>query len=328
MTAGRCLAVLLLLLATTAAADDYAAGEAAWRRGDHAAAVALWLPLATDGHARAQFALGLACERGQGMAQSAVSAARWYRRAAALGLADAQYNLALLYLDGRGVGEDPVETVRLFRAAAEQGHVPAQVNLAYSYEQGSGVEQDRAVAAAWYARAAMAGNREAWGRFTDLREAGIRPAVLPALPEPAATGPAGSGEDRSAAAAPAAEGEAAVEAETEAEAEAEAEDGGGETPSLADAPPAAGAERSLQGIPRLRLAAYREPANAERGWVTLRARHPGVLGGLRRELVPVELGERGSFLRLEVGPFESPAAAQAACEAIRARGDDCLAIAP
>jgi len=47
---------------------------------------------------------------------------------------------------------------------------------------GLGGEQNLPVAAAWYARAAMAGNREAWSRFTDLREAGVRPAVLPALP--------------------------------------------------------------------------------------------------------------------------------------------------
>lgn len=193
-------ALLLVLLACGAAADDYAAGEAAWQRGEHAAALAQWLPLAEAGHARAQFAVGLAHERGQGVERDPATAARWYRRAAAQGLADAEYNLALLYLDGRGVEQDLEETVRLFRAAAERGHLPAQVNLAYSYEQGSGVEQDLPVAAAWYARAAMAGNREAWRRFTDLRESGVRPAVLPALPTTAPEVPANGCEARAEAA--------------------------------------------------------------------------------------------------------------------------------
>ncbi len=316
---------MLLLLATTATAEEYAAGEAAWDRGDHAAAVALWRPLASDGHARAQFALGLASERGQGIAQSLASAARWYRRAAAQGLADAEYNLALLYLDGRGVEQDLGETVRLFRAAAERGHIPAQVNLAYSYEQGSGVEQDRAVAAAWYARAAMAGNREAWRRFTDLREAGVRPAVLPALPEPAPS----PGNAAGAAAAEPAVAQGGSEAADVPPGDAPAAPPGLQG-NRSEAGPAAGASPAagLEASPRLRLAAYRKAANAERGWATLRARHGAVLEELRRELVPVELGERGSFLRLEAGPFDSLAAAQAACATIRARGDDCRAISP
>ncbi|MHA7815712.1 MAG: tetratricopeptide repeat protein [Pseudohaliea sp.] len=308
-------ALLLAALVSGAVADDYAAGEAAWQRGEYTAAIALWQPLADDGHPRAQFALGIAYERGQGVVPSAATAARWYRRAAARGLADAEYNLALLYLDGRGVEQDLKQTVRLFRAAAERGHLPAQVNLAYSYEQGSGVAQDRSVAAAWYARAAMAGNREAWRRFTDLREAGVRPAVLPALseapPEPVVEAPAPASPARR---------DGAMGEDTVTEAPV-AEAATGEPTSPAGA-------ADLAGSYRLRLAAYRESANAERGWRTLLARHGAVLAGLQHELVPVVLGERGRFLRLEAGPFASLAAARAACEAIRDRGDDCLALAP
>ncbi|KGE04341.1 tetratricopeptide repeat protein [Pseudohaliea rubra] len=328
---GRWLAALLMAaLASPALADDYAAGEDAWRRGEHGAALAQWLPLAEDGHARAQFAVGLAYERGQGVKQSAATAARWYRRAAAQGLADAEYNLALLYLDGRGVERDLAETVSLFSAAAERGHLPAQVNLAYSYEQGSGVEQDRAVAAAWYARAAMAGNREAWSRFTELREAGIRPAVLPALP--AEVGEPGGmaseqGVEQGSEQGPVPIGRAGAETDASASSSPPADNGSAPEP-VAAASAVVVAEGSLQGLPRLRLAAYREAANAERGWRTLLARHEDVLGGLRHELMPVELGERGSFLRLEAGPFASLAEARAACAAIRAGGDDCLAIAP
>ena len=83
-TGNRWLAALLLAAVASAAfAEDYAAGEAAWQRGEHAAALAQWLPLAEAGQARAQFAVGLAYDRGQGVERDAATAARWYRRAAA-----------------------------------------------------------------------------------------------------------------------------------------------------------------------------------------------------------------------------------------------------
>jgi TPR repeat protein len=63
------------VLASVALADDYAAGEAAWQRGEHAAALAQWLPLAEAGQARAQFAVGLAYDRGQGVERDAATAA-------------------------------------------------------------------------------------------------------------------------------------------------------------------------------------------------------------------------------------------------------------
>ena len=53
-------------------------------------------------------------------------AVRWYRLAAEQGHASAQFNLGLMYARGLGVSEDDAEAVRWYRLAAEQGHASAQ----------------------------------------------------------------------------------------------------------------------------------------------------------------------------------------------------------
>ena len=53
------------------------------------------------------------------------------------------------------------ESVGLFRRAAELGHAAAMCNLGGLYRSGRGVEQDDDEAAAWYRKAADAGNSRA-----------------------------------------------------------------------------------------------------------------------------------------------------------------------
>jgi TPR repeat protein len=54
---------------------------------------------------------------------------RLYSLAAAQGHADAQFNLGLMFSNGRGVAQDDAEAVRLYNLAAAQGHAGAQTNL-------------------------------------------------------------------------------------------------------------------------------------------------------------------------------------------------------
>ena len=58
-----------------------------------------------------------------------MKAVRWYRLAAEQGHAYAQYNLGLMYRQGEGVPQDDAEAVRWYRLAAEQGDAVAQFNL-------------------------------------------------------------------------------------------------------------------------------------------------------------------------------------------------------
>lgn len=95
------------------------------------------------GDAEEQYAIGFAYLNGRGgLPQDYAEAARWYRLAAEQGHAVAQYGLGMMYSNGVGVPEDDVEAVRWYRLAAEQGYAGAQASLGFHYATGDGVPQD------------------------------------------------------------------------------------------------------------------------------------------------------------------------------------------
>lgn len=73
------------------------------------------------------------------------------------------------------------------------------------------------------------------------------------------------------------------------------------------------------------LASYRLEANARSGWRELQGLHPELLAHEAR-LETRDLGERGVFLRLKVGPFDNRAAAQGLCATLGARDQYCLPV--
>ena len=101
-----------------------------------------------QGHAGAQFNLGLMYANGAGVLKDDAEAVRWYRLAADQGLAGAQLNLGNRYANGAGVLKDDAEAVRWYRLAAEQGQASAQFNLGNRYYTGRGVLKDDAEAVA------------------------------------------------------------------------------------------------------------------------------------------------------------------------------------
>lgn len=100
---------------------DYEDGVAAIERGQYAAALKEFLPLAKAGHAAAQYYLGLMYEQGDGVDQVHVESARWYTRAAEQGDGLSQLNLSFLYLDGIGVALDLVEALKWLYLAKDSG---------------------------------------------------------------------------------------------------------------------------------------------------------------------------------------------------------------
>jgi TPR repeat protein len=100
---------LALALVGGAAAGPLEDGQAAHQRGDYAAALLLWRPLAERGNAAAQVDLGLLYSLGQGVPHDNTEAAKWYRKAAEVGDETAQALLGGLYSDGRGVPQDYVQ---------------------------------------------------------------------------------------------------------------------------------------------------------------------------------------------------------------------------
>ena len=154
----RSVAALLLLAATTAVAADLDAGVEAYFRGDYAAALREFRPLAEQGDAGAQFGLGVMYAGGEGVAEDDRQAVFWYHQAAEQGHAAARYSLGLMYYNGEGVPEDHRQAVLWFRQAAEQGYAAAQHGLGLMYYNGEGVSEDHRQAVFWYQQAAEQGH--------------------------------------------------------------------------------------------------------------------------------------------------------------------------
>ena len=118
---------------------------------------------AEQGHARAQFNLGVTYAKGRGVPQDDKQAVKWFRLAADQGHANAQFNLGIMYYEGQGVPQDDKQAVKWWRLAADQGHADAQTNLGVMYAQGRGVPQDDVQAHMWSNLAAANGHEEAKG---------------------------------------------------------------------------------------------------------------------------------------------------------------------
>ena len=87
---GIALAIALAAaLVGTASAQDFQKGFDAYKRGDYAAALREWRPLAEQGEAAAQVNVGLMYSKGRGVPQDLVSAYMWFNLSAAQGNEDA-----------------------------------------------------------------------------------------------------------------------------------------------------------------------------------------------------------------------------------------------
>ena len=169
---------------------DYKTGSWALLMGDNKTALREFREAADQGHAKAQFELGLMYERGSGVPKDPAEAARWFKKAAAQGLdiaqkalgrveefpaqaetpalreirrlaelgdANAQINLSAMYAQGQGVPTDIKIAAKWLQLAAKQGHADAQSRLGVIYEHGKGVWKNYKIALKWYRKAAEQG---------------------------------------------------------------------------------------------------------------------------------------------------------------------------
>lgn len=124
-------------------------GMASFYRGEHQTAFRELQPLAEQGVAVAQFAIGVMYSDGKGVAKDPTEGEKWYLKAAEQGLAFAQLSLGSAYFLGLGVKEDHSKAVKWYRRAAEQGWTQAQFNLGSMYSAGKGVSRNQALAYQW-----------------------------------------------------------------------------------------------------------------------------------------------------------------------------------
>ena len=78
----------------------------------------------------------------------------------------------------------------------------------------------------------------------------------------------------------------------------------------------------------VQLAAARSNDGAEAEWKRLSDQHEDLLGGLNYMVLQAELGERGVFFRLRVGPLADRAAATNLCEALTEKNVGCIVVRP
>ena len=310
-------AALLIASAAQLSAQSVRAGIDAWQRSDYRAAVAIWRPLADKGDADAQFNLGQAYRLGRGVAINLAAAKTWFERAANQGHVDAQTTLGLLLFQN---GDQP-EGLKWLKKAADHGEPRAMLVYGTALVNGDSVTQDPALGYAYVSRAAAQGLQPAKDTIVQLdeilpiaeRKRGV--AIAGELAKTAAqaksTPPAGASMPVRTVATkphPAAPKTPRRQVETAAPAaEAPAKPVASAAPGPKPAAKAAPAA-TPSGAWRIQLGAFSQKASAEALYQKL-AGQPALVGR-HPFYIPV-----GAITRLQVGPFESKAAAQKACSA-------------
>ena len=117
--------VLSIVCLVVPAWADFKAGMDAYNRGDFAAALREWQPLAEQGDANAQFYFGLSYENGDGVPRDYTKARQWYEKSAAQGYAKSQLYLGLQSSFGQGVPVDLVQAYMWYSLAAGNGNAHA-----------------------------------------------------------------------------------------------------------------------------------------------------------------------------------------------------------
>mgnify|MGYP000509382052 CR=1 FL=1 len=135
-------AFLLYLLVNNSYCATFEDGENAYKKGNYSKAMSIWLPLAEQGDAKAQYKVGKMYDKGQGQKQNQNEAFIWFKVAAEKNNIDAQAAIGEMYLKGEGVKQDNTEAFKWNKIAAIQGEPTGQNNLGVMYENGYGVTKD------------------------------------------------------------------------------------------------------------------------------------------------------------------------------------------
>ncbi len=121
----------------------------------------------------AQFDLGVAFEKGDGVEQDWKQAAAWYRKAAEQHNAYAQHSIGKMYLDGEGVPQNFEKAAKWISKAAEQSHNGAFRDMGEMYWKGLGVSQNNILAYMWWKLGVLHGDKES-ERLLDIAAAKMK----------------------------------------------------------------------------------------------------------------------------------------------------------
>jgi TPR repeat protein len=287
-------AALAILAGAPLHAQSVKSGIEAWQRADYSGAVAIWRPLAENGDADAQFNLGQAYRLGRGVPTNLAAAKTWFERSANQGHVDAETTLGLLLFQNN----DQSEGLKWLKKASQKGEPRAMLVYGTALVNGDSVTQDPVLGYAYVSRAAAQGlgpAKETLAQLDQLLPAADRKRGVEMARQLAKGSPAPS---------PAPAKSASAKPKPAAKAPAK-------TAAAAELPAktAPAAARPASGNWRIQLGAFSQRGNAEALYKKMAGK--SALSG--RSPVYVSAG---SVTRLQVGPFESKSAAQAACNAL------------
>ena len=117
---GVCGVAASMAIEVPPAQAGFAEGMAAYSRGDMAAAVREFVPVAHANDSRAQFLLGQIYEQTSPTPRGQADAMMWYRRAAVNGIVAAMRRLGDIYRNGRGDETDPVQAYAWYDLASSR----------------------------------------------------------------------------------------------------------------------------------------------------------------------------------------------------------------
>jgi TPR repeat protein len=294
-------AAILGMAASPLSAQSVKAGIDAWQRADYSAAVTIWRPLAEKGDADAAFNLGQAYRLGRGVPINLAASKAWFERAANKGHIDAQTTLGLLLFQNG----DQAAGLKWLKAAAEQGEPRALLVYGTALFNGDGVTQNPVLGYAYISWAAAQGFAPAKETLAELdklmsvqdRKKGLAIAMSKVKGVPT---PASKPKSPPPAAKPVKPVQTAIVKPAP-------------KPAPAATPPV-----PATGGWRVQLGAFSQRGSAEGLFRKLSGN--SALAGRQAFYIPV-----GAITRLQVGPFASRAAAQAACNALK--GQPCFPVA-
>lgn len=294
---------LLICAISSVSAQSVKSGIDAWQRSDYAGAVAIWRPLAEKGDPDAEFNLAQAYRLGRGVPTNLAAAKTWFERAAAQGHVDAQTTLGLLLFQNGNQGEG----LKWLKQAADQGEPRALLVYGTALVNGDGVTQDPILGYAYVSRAAAQGLEPAKQTLAQLDKLisldDRKRAVVLARAKAKAAPPPSSAPQKAAKRVEVAKAKPAPKSVETTPAKPEKLEKPAPKASVAETPPAA------KGDWRIQLGAFSQKGSAEALYGKLSGK--SALAGRHAYYIPV-----GAITRLQVGPFESKAAAAGACKAL------------
>lgn len=312
------IAAMLAALAAPAAAQTVKSGIAAWQRSDYEGAVRIWRPLAEKGDPDAQFNLAQAYRLGRGVPVNLAAAQTWLERAATQGHVDAQTTLGLLLFQSG----NRVTGLRWLKSAADKTDPRAMLVYGTAVFNGDGVPQNPALGYAFVSRSAASGLAAARDTLAQMDQAVSaedrrKAAVLIADAATAAKAPGVPAKAATTAAKtkPPVRGKAAAARPSPAPIPAP-------VPAAIPRPAPAQARSAApaaSGNWRIQLGAFSKRGSAEALFGKLSG--TGALAGRSPAYIVA-----GPVVRLQVGAFESKAAAASACRALAARGQACFPV--